>query len=191
MVVVNEEITTKFDCMTNKELGAYIRGKLNEKGYNSRKVSVSVKDCGYSTSIHCTIKDLSIDDKEIENIVNEVEYIRYDSYAQEILAGCNRFVDVRYDWKLKNEAQNAQLENAKEIINNSENSFIYTDENGTKFSVGKENRKFNGQEWIAYSIWKWEKDKNYGTLVQSNMTIENVYYWLALNLAFVDARKAA
>lgn len=191
MVVVNEEITTKFDCMTNKELGAYIRGKFKEKGYNSKKVSVSVKDCGYSTSIHCTIKDLSINDKEIEKIVNEVEYIRYDGYAQEILAGCNRFVDVRYDWKLKNEAQNAQLENAKEIINNSENSFIYTDENGTRFSVEKENRKFNDQEWIAYSIWKWEKDKNYGTHVQSNMTIENVYWWLAEKLAFENARKAA
>lgn len=191
MGVVNKEITTKFDCMTNKDLGAYIRGKLKEKGYNSRKVSVSVKHCGYSKSIDCTIKDLSIDDKEIKNIVNEVEYIRYDGYAQEILAGCNRFVNVRYDHKLEHEAKKAQLENAKNIVTNNENSFIYTDENGTRFSVGKENRKFNGQEWIAYSIWKWEKDENCGTHVQSNMTIENVYWWLAEKLAFENARKAA
>lgn len=46
--------------MTNKELSKAIRNDIRKLGYTNRQVSVKVSDCGYSTSVHITIKDATV-----------------------------------------------------------------------------------------------------------------------------------
>ena len=43
--------------LTNRETNAAIKRELKAAGYNTKSFKVSVKDCGYSTSAHVTIKD--------------------------------------------------------------------------------------------------------------------------------------
>ena len=74
MYVTNDSITTRFETMSNKELGAFIRAELKKVGITSRMVSTRVSDCGYSTSVDCYIKDLSVEeideeDKTIGNLL--------------------------------------------------------------------------------------------------------------------------
>ena len=133
MYVTNDSVSTRFETMSNKELGSFIRGELKKIGITSRQVSVRVSDCGYSTSVDCTVKDLSISIKKVEEIASQVEYIRYDPYAQEILSGCNIFVHVCYDWQIMRDAKNAVRESVKAEmakINDNCSHILYTDEEG-------------------------------------------------------------
>lgn len=82
--------------MTNKELNSQIKKELKNAGYNTRDFKVSVKDCGYSTSIHVTIKNPEINRVEIENILKHHEIIDYDHRTYEILAGANDYLFVDY-----------------------------------------------------------------------------------------------
>ena len=82
--------------MTNKELNSQIKKELKNAGYNTRDFKVSVKDCGYSTSIHVTIKNPEINRVEIENILKHHEIIDYDRRTCEILEGANDYLFVDY-----------------------------------------------------------------------------------------------
>lgn len=100
---------------TNKEIKKEITAELKEAGYNSRKVSVSVKDAGWSTKIDITIKDPTVNAHEIEAIINNRESIDRDERTGEILAGCNTYVFVAYKYGLFDELANdylAEAENA-------------------------------------------------------------------------------
>lgn len=100
---------------TNKEIKKEIAAELKEAGYNSRKVSVSVKDAGWSTKIDITIKDPTVNAHEIEAIVNKRESIDRDERTGEILAGCNTYVFVAYKYGLFDQLANdylAEAENA-------------------------------------------------------------------------------
>lgn len=100
---------------TNKEIKKEITAELKEAGYNSRKVSVSVKDAGWSTKVDITIKDPTVNAHEIEAIVNKRESIDRDERTGEILAGCNTYVFVAYKYGLFDELANdylAEAENA-------------------------------------------------------------------------------
>ena len=100
---------------TNKEIKKEITAELKEAGYNSRKVSVSVKDAGWSTNIDITINDPTVNAHEIEAIVNKRESIDRDERTGEILAGCNTYVFVAYKYGLFDELANdylAEAENA-------------------------------------------------------------------------------
>ncbi len=100
---------------TNKEIKKEITAELKEAGYNSRKVSVSVKDAGWSTKIDITINDPTVNAHEIEAIVNKRESIDRDERTGEILAGCNTYVFVAYKYGLFDELANdylAEAENA-------------------------------------------------------------------------------
>ncbi|MEY8256397.1 hypothetical protein AAK706_01540 [Erysipelotrichaceae bacterium 66-17] len=100
---------------TNKEIKKEITAELKEAGYNSRKVSVSVKDAGWSTKVDITIKDPTVNAHEIEAIVNKRESIDRDERTGEILAGGNTYVFVSYKYGLFDQLASdylAEAENA-------------------------------------------------------------------------------
>ena len=86
--------------MSDRERVQTIRQALKEKGYNSRRVSVTYQIAGYSAIIRVTIKELEINKAEIENIVKGFNEIDRDERTGEILEGGNTFVSVNYDYRL-------------------------------------------------------------------------------------------
>ena len=158
MYVTNDSISTRFETMTNKELGAFIRGELKKIGINSRMVSTRVSDCGYSTAVDCYIKDLSVDFDTVRKIVEQVEYIRYDEYAQEILSGCNIFAHVQYDWEIIRDAKNAIREEVTaemEKINDNRSHKLYVAEDGNDVVMCPCKHEDNeGHIWYTYHVGK-------------------------------------
>ena len=84
--------------MTNKELSAQIKKDLKEAGYKAREISVKVRDAGYDTAVHCTVKVPTISRKAVEEIVKRYEEIDRDERTGEILQGCNIYAFVEYDY---------------------------------------------------------------------------------------------
>lgn len=84
--------------MTYKEKTLAIRAELKKNGFNSRRVSVSHRGCGYSDAWHITVRDPEVSVLQVETIVNQFEYIRWDDYAMEILEGCNDYIIVQRDY---------------------------------------------------------------------------------------------
>ena len=158
MYVTNDSITTRFETMTNKELGAFIRAELKKVGITSRMVSTRVSDCGYSTSVDCYIKDLSVDFETVRKIVEQVEYVRYDPYAQEILSGCNIYAHVAYDWEIMSRAKNAIRESVKvemDKINDNYSHRLYVADDGKDvFVIPCKHEDREGHIWYTYHVRK-------------------------------------
>ena len=85
--------------MTDSERVQAIRNELKARGYNSRRVGVTLKYAGYEAIICVTVKELAIDLKEIEAIARKYKAVDYDSNG-EILAGGNTYIRVKYDYRL-------------------------------------------------------------------------------------------
>lgn len=83
--------------MTNKELGNAIRATLKKEGYAPRDFSVRVRDCGYSTSAHVTIKNPEIRCTSVERLLSKFESIDRDYATGEILAGGNCYLSIDYE----------------------------------------------------------------------------------------------
>lgn len=103
--------------MTNRELSQSIRNDLKAHGYNSRAVGVSVKDCGYSTSVYIKIKSPEISRKAVEDIINHLEEIEREERTYEILSGGNTFVFVEYIQDLFVDVRKAYEDRAADIFN--------------------------------------------------------------------------
>lgn len=78
--------------MTNKEMNAMIKKELKTAGYKASDFSVSVKDCGYSTSIQIKIESPKVNRKKVADILNHWKEIKYDQASGEILEGCNTYL---------------------------------------------------------------------------------------------------
>ncbi len=91
-------------------------------GFNFLYKQVSVKSdyCGYSDSIKCTIKDLSVNIEKVKEIANQFKKISRD-YFGEILEGANTYIDVEWDWELIKTERDLKLSQAKEIYENRKN----------------------------------------------------------------------
>ena len=88
--------------MTTKETATEIRKAIKKQlGLSSRQVSVRGEIAGYSSVISITVKSLDIALEPIEKITESYDSYTYDEVTQEILAGGNMYVNVKYDWKLK------------------------------------------------------------------------------------------
>ena len=101
---------------TNKEIKKEIAAELKEAGYNSRKVSVSVKDSGYSTRIDVTIKDPTVNAQAIEAIVNKHDSYKLDERTGEILLGGNTYVFVAYKYGIFDEIASDYLAEAEKAM---------------------------------------------------------------------------
>lgn len=86
--------------MTNREMNASIKNELKLAGYNLKDFSVSVKDCGYSTSIKVTVKNPYVNRKDVESLLLNHQDIDKDSVTGEILEGGNTYLFVEYQYGL-------------------------------------------------------------------------------------------
>lgn len=82
--------------MTNKELNAAIKRELKKEGYKAKDFSVSVKDCGYSTSINVKIKSPEVNRKDVEELLRHHEEYEKDGRTYEVLEGANTYLFVDY-----------------------------------------------------------------------------------------------
>lgn len=130
--------------MTNKELSQTIRNELKNSGYNSKDISIKVKACGYSTSLHIKIKNPYINRKEIESLLKHYEDFERDERTYEILEGGNTylFVDYEYgvfelpaeEWKATAEGI---LKDKSEIVNIFDGLFFIND--GSRSEIRQQN----------------------------------------------------
>jgi hypothetical protein len=102
--------------MTAREIAEEIRKNLKKYGITSRQVSVRAKTHLLDTSIEVRIKDLKVSKKLVEAAAKKYEYIRWDDYTNEILAGCNTYVVVNFDYKVLREKAEKFRETARKIL---------------------------------------------------------------------------
>lgn len=138
--------------MTNKELGAAIRKELKENGWTSKDISVRVRDSGYDTAVNIKIKNALIRKSEVEALVKKYDEIDRDERTYEILAGCNTFVFVDYEYGVVDEAAVSLLPIAEMVLNNPEKY------SGHKIADNGEKEvfitRFEDNEWILSELQK-------------------------------------
>ena len=154
--------------MTNQELKKEMFEELEKNGIAKNQVSISIKGSMYDDIIRVTIQDIYLSIDKVESILKHHEEIRWDDHCQEILQGCNTFIDFKYNndkiqsFRIENkieEKATAILERAKTegangcgvyIIEN-DNRFIYFLNDETLFIHTREGQKhFNC--WQHYEI---------------------------------------
>ncbi|MEQ6360643.1 hypothetical protein V7D15_13375 [Thermoanaerobacter thermohydrosulfuricus] len=102
--------------MTAREIAEEIRKNLKKHGITSKQVSVRAKTYLLDKSIEVRIKDLKVSKKLVEAVAKKYEYIRWDDYTNEILAGCNTYVAVDFDYKVLREKAEEFRETARKIL---------------------------------------------------------------------------
>lgn len=93
-----------------------IKKLLKEKGFDTKKISVKHRYCGYSESFDITIKDINININEIENIIKSLEYYERDERTGEILEGGNTYIFTQYDFDTIKEANEKYNQKIIDII---------------------------------------------------------------------------
>lgn len=102
--------------MTNKEKSLIIRKELKENGYNTRDFKVSVKDCGYSTTVNITIKNPHVNRREVKNILNHHEVCERDERTFEVLEGANTYLFIEYERGIFKEVSQEWAATAKGVM---------------------------------------------------------------------------
>jgi L-rhamnose mutarotase len=102
--------------MTAKEIAEEIRKNLKKHGITSRQVSVRAKTYLLDKLIEVRIKDLKVSKKLVEAIAKKYEYVRWDDYTNDILAGGNTYVTVDFDYKGLREKAEEFKETARKIL---------------------------------------------------------------------------
>lgn len=124
---------------TRKQKAIYIRNELKALGYNSRHISVKSRIAGYSDAIDISIKDLSINIREIDAIARECEEVRYDEYSGEILSGGNTYIHVNYDPKIICDKTDELRDYAKKMFTQAGHYIaIADDKNGRVLTLNKD-----------------------------------------------------
>lgn len=95
-----------------------IRNEIKKAGYTSRQVNVRKKDCGYSESIHITIKDANININIIKSIALQYENFERDDHTYEILEGGNTYIFVEYEYGILEEAAKPLIPICEKVQNN-------------------------------------------------------------------------
>lgn len=106
--------------LTNRETNAAIKRELKAAGYNTKSFKVSVKDCGYSTSAHVTIKDPAVKRSDVEKLLMHWDEIDRDERTGEILAGGNFYMFVDYEYGLFDEVSAKYIDEAEKVLRSSE-----------------------------------------------------------------------
>lgn len=89
--------------MRTSVLREELKAKMKAAGFNSKKVSVSVKVVGYSDSIRMTIKDSSVDEKKVREIGESFRHIDRCESSGEILSGGNTYLHIGYSDSARDE----------------------------------------------------------------------------------------
>lgn len=183
--------------MTNAERSKAIRDRIKaELGYNSRQVGIRSSDCGYSDETRITVKDLSCDIDAIKKIAESFESIRYDEYSGEILSGANTYIFVDYDYRILNEAKQAELENAEKAIIDavSGNQVFFKDKDFEYVIIVSYEERYDGsgvkKSCEEYVIAK-QKPGSAGNVLQCCTSIDGAKWIVARILAIGKARAKA
>lgn len=83
--------------MTNIELKKEMYDELSKNGIEKNQVSISIRGSMYDDIIRVTIQDIRLNIETVESILKHHEEIRWDDHCQEILQGCNTFIDFKYN----------------------------------------------------------------------------------------------
>lgn len=143
--------------MTNKELRTHITKELKEKGFKQRTdYTLSIKDYGYAnTSIKVRVKNPKIDKREIEAILIKYQDVDYDERTQEILQGCNTFVEVRYEYGIFDEVAQEWATTARGLMNSKEETTRIFDglilldyEHKGKLEIRQQDKNYYGGRYV-------------------------------------------
>ncbi|EIV99884.1 hypothetical protein [Thermoanaerobacter siderophilus] len=102
--------------MAAREIAEEIRKNLKKHGITSKQVSVRAKTYLLDKSIEVRIKDLKVSKKLVEAFAKKYEYIRWDDYTDDILAGGNTYVTVDFDYKTLREKAEKFRNTARKIL---------------------------------------------------------------------------
>jgi len=91
--------------MTNREFNSTVKEELKDKGYNVKDFKVSVKNCGYSTSINVKIKNPHVKRSDVEKVLNQFRIVDRDERNGEILEGGNTYLFVAYEYNIFEEVK--------------------------------------------------------------------------------------
>lgn len=134
--------------MTNKELNVAIKKELKEAGYNVKDFSVSVKDCGYSTSIRVTVKSPYVNRKEVESILKHYEEYEVDGRTYEILEGGNTYLFIEYAYGIFDEVAQKWAATARGLMDSQEETtrifnglYLINLEHSGKLEIRQHNEK--------------------------------------------------
>ena len=86
-----------------------VKKAIKESGISTKGISVRKTYGGYSVVFHITVKDLTLDLKEIKKAVNKFQEIGYDEATGEVLEGANTYIFVEYDYDTMQEAKKAEV----------------------------------------------------------------------------------
>jgi len=134
------------------EKAKLIREQFKKLGINSRQVSVTAP---YYGSIRVSVKDLSVNIEQLQQIASQYETVHYCHVSQEILSGGNTFVSVSYDWKVLAEAKKTEEYKALEKMVEEKLSTI---EGNSGVEVVKGFRVFKNYNGNYQASAEWEKD---------------------------------
>ena len=158
---------------------AEIRAALKAKGWSSRKISVRADYYSMGSSIDITIKDVSIPLNVVKAIAEDHERIDRCQFSGEILAGCNRYVHVRYDYDVLKAAAQPYIPAVEAALAKVHDNYLILVEgtpNGyVPFMVGKRN---------GYpTLWQCGKGTDSGHYVTEFNTAEGVAEAIVARLA--------
>lgn len=95
--------------------GRQVKSFLKEAGFETKAIKVRVNHWG-DTYIDVDLLDLNLPIKKIRTTLGE-KYSDVSYYHDgEVLQGGNTFVSVSYDWDIKEEAIEAKMEEAQELL---------------------------------------------------------------------------
>ena len=132
--------------MTNKELSLQVRKELKEHGYNTRDFKVSVKDCGYNTSINVVIKNPHINARDVKGILWHFRDVDYDERTGEILQGANVYLKIEYEYGVFDIVAQEYAVTARGIMDIIDGLYFVHDGNCMEL------RQDNGKERCAFII---------------------------------------
>lgn len=146
--------------MTNKEINAAIKKELKDAGYKASDFSVSVKDCGYSTSIKIKIKSPEVNRKEVTNLLNHWKEIEYDQANGEILEGGNTYLFIEYVDGIFKEAAQEYAATARGLMESKDETtrifdglYLINWEHGGQLEI----RQQDAKEHCAFKVYDFSK----------------------------------
>lgn len=138
-----------------------IRADLKAAGFKLSDISVKSSFPGYEEVVTVEIKNVFISLETVEKIARKYHEVAYDERCQEVLAGGNTFVRVRYNYESENAAISGLLPFASEIID--KNLTAYPFPNGVLLHICADylgfnfwNDETNTRKFVERSDWKAE-----------------------------------
>ena len=138
-----------------------IRADLKAAGFKPADISVKSSFPGYEEVVNVEIKNVFISLEDVKKITRKYHEVAYDERCQEVLAGGNTFIRVRYNYESENAAISGLLPFASEIIDKDLTAYPFP--NGVGLHICADylgfslwNDETNTRKFVERSDWKAE-----------------------------------